>query len=298
MVQMSVVSKLVIVAVVLVVTFILLYLPMQLRETFDMSSSQLLMTATEEQGTLTTAESAASDVTLRNLQNTESLRDTDELLTVNKCYKFPYKLSPGDMSTQEFGAYTVQFNGLYPSLSEITSRIVNEIVSFRQSITDEYIKGDVYVLLFQVPYYKNDRGNPIHVGYDTQLTDFFPSNLRDTIYTQVFVIFGNYDAYKEYAEESLFDCVRTKLNEKYASNDQQCFIRCRLSDMACGCASGAPGIYGNQPDKDAIPDADPLYYINCIDDKLKVSSYGMLYSINKQSSQVRNHFNPPDMSMQ
>ena len=282
----SVVSKLTIVAVVLLLAFVLLYLPAQIHESF-VSSSQLVMRSQEKQGILAGDKVSALQSQFEKLNNLESLSDSNNLLKVKRCYQLPYTVTKRAVDTNEFGVYTTRFDGLFPSMTQIEERIVQEIVNFKDSIPDDKIKGNVYALIFQVPYYKNDKGNPINAGYYTKdRFDFWPSAERSDVYYQVFVIFASYDRYKDYQQDSTFECGILPILDKFASNDKQCYIRCKNSNVACGCASSEPGLY---------PD-DPAYKIKCFgrdtvaQDELAISSFGILYTLNTQSTWVAKYF--------
>jgi hypothetical protein len=223
--------------------------------------------------------------------NLDSLSDNSDLLQARRCYQFPGAMLNNMSNSGRFGCYYTVFEGLFPSLTEINSRIIQEIIKFKDKIGSP-IQGQVYVILFQVPYFVNERGNPIEIGYDVKdTTNFWPSggsSPRQTVFYRVYVYFANYDpSSHEYSKDSYFECViLSDFDSKYASNDKQCFIRCLQSNTACGCTSAAAGLYSE----------NPSYKVKCMgrdkqqNDQLAPSSYGMLFTINQQYNILTPYF--------
>lgn len=242
-----VIAKLSIVAVILILTFILMFvLPkIAVRENFA-SSAQLLMKSQNNQGFLSSDSLNKFDRDVATAHGVGSLNDSNGLLLIKRCFQMPGKLPNVLQQNSVNNAYNVTFEGLFSTMVQVEDRIVQEIIKFKDIIhaTSPVIKGKIYVLIYQVPYYKNERGNPINVSYYTgDILDFQPSNSRNDIFYRVSVIFANYSRSKEYLPTSVFETMDLPQMEKYASNDKQCFVRCVHSDVMCGCTSSDPGMY-------------------------------------------------------
>jgi hypothetical protein len=263
---MAVAGKLAVVAIVLLVTFAMLYLPSYLlKEKFSTSASDLMMKEVQEtQGLL----SKNAVTTLQNMitdkHRTGDMDDSDSLLQMQACYQVSqsidqYRANKASDMPNNYNLYSVNIEGMYSSFDEIESKIINEIQKFKDAIM-EPIKGKVYVSLTQVPYYKNERGNPMNVGYYVNdRFDYAPTNVdgRVLIYYFGIIVFADYDTNKKYTEKSKIEQYRQRLYST-ASNDKQCFLRCMKSSVSCGCAS-----YDGTGTPKAYPD-DATFNIQCL----------------------------------
>lgn len=263
---MAVAGKLAIVAIVLVVTFAMLYLPSyMLKEMFTTSPSEIIMSGVQEKQGLLTKESVNTlQQMIIDKHRTGDMDDSDSLLQMQTCYQASqtidqYRANKAADMPKSYNLYSINIEGMYSSFDEIEMKIVNEIQKFKDQLL-EPIKGKVYVSLTQVPYYKNERGNPMNVGYYTNdRFDYAPTNVdgRALIYYFGIIVFANYDTNKKYVEKSNFEKYKQRLYST-ASNDKQCFLRCMKSSVSCGCAS-----YDGTGTPKAYPD-DSAFNIQCL----------------------------------
>lgn len=277
---MKTLARLGAVAIVLLVVYVtVVVLPQQIREDF-VSSSQRLMQAQNNQGIMTTSNLVAFDTALKNDNDNGNLDDSGKLLLLKRCYQTTVAAATSIMSPTS--AYSVSFHEMFSSMQQIEDRIVQEIAKFNTAV-----KGNIYVMISQVPYFKNERGNPIYASYYIDdVLNFQPaSTSRSDIYYSIAIIFANYDASKKYSDVSRFETSTLPSLDVYASNDKQCFIRCIHSSNACGCASSNTGVY---------PD-DTSYITKCFGrsspdetNQLTEATFTILYTINMTYPVIRN----------
>ena len=279
-----VVAKLSIVAIVLLISFVLLHI-VPIKELFT-SSTQLIMDSQQKQGFLSRQALANLDKTFADMQGLNSLDDSKHIMQAIRCYQFNTIAgqSPRTVSG-EANVFVDNIRGLFSSMTQIEDRIYQSIVNFKDAIKNT-IEGNVYVLIYQVPYYKNERGNTIHAGYYINNTlEFVPSNMRNDVFYDVQVIYGNYDKDKKLVRTSSFETSWLPAAERLATNDKQCFIRCVNTNKMCGCATSQPGLYAD----------DPTYAINCFGrdsagNQFEKSTFSILYKINKQENSMARIF--------
>jgi hypothetical protein len=299
----NVIVALGIIVLTLFVSFILLNMPVA--ENFTISSAQSLMPAVS--GAATGSPNLVRQNTVFiSYQGVQSFSDSAALLQARQCYQFPQVIRLGVPSTatldphdpldsRAFSCHVDVSENTYSSYSAIESYITTRIQAFRPS-DNEKIKGNVYVMITQVPYFVNVRGNPINIGYDADLTTgYWPSggsSPRLNIFYRIYIIYANYGANNgAYMPSSTFECnVISQFNQKYASNDKQCFIRCMQDNKACGCASTGTGV--------GVYSDNSNYVATCLgrdqanNDQQTPSTYVILYSVNKTNAAVSSLFKP------
>jgi hypothetical protein len=288
----TIVFKLLLVAIILVVSYILLF---QTQETFfdQLSSTQVLMPASGT-GTPGNPNAQAITTTMQQLYGASASSDSGNLLQVSRCYKFHGTLSPPGTTdfNIDFGAYNTKIEGYFASISDINSKVLSEITNFTNT-TGAKIKGNVYALIFHVPYFVNANGNPINIGYDVETDTHYNASggvhPRANIFYRIYLIFANYDVHKTYQSNSYFECnVLSQFDQKYLSTDKSCFIRCVQSNTACGCAS--------TDQSSSFYTDDSKFNMTCFDnnaatkDQLTVSTYGILFTINKTYNLAASYF--------
>ena len=224
---MKTIAKLGSVAVVLLLVFMIVFIiPQKIREDF-VSSSQLMMQAQTKQGFMSAASLSAFDATLKRTNDIGSLDDSGTLLLLKRCYQITEQLRlPLPQN------YMVFIHDMFSSMQQIEDRIIQEISTFRTSISSPVV-GNIYVTITQVPYFKNERGNPIYSSYYIDnVLGFQASSSRSNIYYGINIIFANYDTNRTYTKTSSFETTVFPSMEKLATNDKQCFIRCIHSENA------------------------------------------------------------------
>lgn len=276
---MKTIAKLGAVAIVLLIVFVMVFVfPQKIREDF-VSSSQLLMQAQTQQGLLSSTNLATFDAALKRADDLASLDDSGRLLLLKRCYQFSQEdVIQNAAFMMPANTYNVQFHDMFTSMQQIEDRIVQEIGKFSTAITT-VVKGNIYVMITQVPYFKNERGNPVYASYyvDNAL-NFQPSTARNDIYYSITIIFANYDANKTYNKTSSYETNTMPSMESKASNDKQCFIQCVHSGNACGCATASSGAYTD----------DASYSTTCFGrnsstdtSQLTPATFTILYTVNK-----------------
>ena len=159
---MKTIAKLGAVAIVLLIVFVMVFVfPQKIREDF-VSSSQLLMQAQTQQGLLSSTNLATFDAALKRADDLASLDDSGRLLLLKRCYQFSQEdVIQNAAFMMPANTYNVQFHDMFTSMQQIEDRIVQEIGKFSTAITT-VVKGNIYVMITQVPYFKNERGNPLY----------------------------------------------------------------------------------------------------------------------------------------
>jgi hypothetical protein len=260
-------------------------------------------------GTLNAAALTALDSSFKDLQRVGSLSDQNDFMWVRRCYAVPEKLNP-NKDPFMYHVYGTIVQGLFSSYAQLESKILEKIINFRDQL-GEPIKGTVYVMMTQVPYFKNDNGNPIYGGYSTlSAQNLTPTNLfcpnngiqsctrtqcpnGNTIcnvYHFAHIIFANYDKDKNYYADSPFECSSLGSLESQAVSRQQCFIRMKDSEKIGGCAtvdvSTGSSLYSQYNEKN--------YDYKCFgsgSDQLNTMTYYVLYEVNPDNVQSTALFN-------
>lgn len=172
------------------------------------------------------------------------------IMIYKRCYAMPNKkledLMP--MLKNFPNAYSKQFGVYTNNFKDIQQKIIDTLDTFRMNQPSQMIKGDVYVLLTQQPYYKNDDGTMISLDAIT-LNDrgygFTPKNInkqvKDTnpIYYTITLVFSAYkpDGTFVYCA-NLFQYIIDAWDRTYYSKENQCFLQCIDDSKFCGCATG------------------------------------------------------------
>lgn len=234
-------------------------------------------------------------------QNFNGLIDyTSSMLLMKRCYNFPiYLLEDNESLFEGFPIYTKGI-GIYTNdFKEVQRKILDNLIEFADRQPTGLIKGDVYILLTQQPYYRNVDGTEIsldsttinerHNYYNPKYTGK-PVIDQHPIYYSFVMIFSAYNSDGSYAGcTDKFYSIMNYWNN-FSSNENQCFIRCVNDDTKfCGCATGTePG--ATQRNKDAAASIGTTPYDSmCLgpslssDDKRKItpSNYYILYLINQ-----------------
>ena len=296
-----------VIAVILFLSFIVLNIPAS-EQFYDAQVSSVGALQPAHSGdNVGSPDPVRASTVFMTYQGVNTYSDSTSLLNARYCYQFPQVLTRGDLKVPDtnpanglvsyttFGCHTVPIEGEFASVSDINSRIIQEL-STVQTSSGSSVKGSVYVLITQVPYFVNFRGNPINIGYDVEdSTAFWPTggnNPRQSIFCRLYIIFANYDpstcVYNP--ANTHFECqIISQYNKNYVSNDKQCFIRCLQSGIACGCASSTTGTYTS-------PNDAANYKIQCMgrdsvhQDQLAASTYAVIYSVNPQYSLATPYF--------
>lgn len=145
--------------------------------------------------------------------------------------------------------YTLNDDAMYANnIESVTKLIEQKIDEFYQTIAQgKPIQGQIYVLLSQAPYYRDDDGNPLSLQYTAsqygfQSTNVFRENtssIHPNIKFHGYMIFtaynskGNLIQNKQIRKEKVMN-IKRNCRQKQTL----CFMKCPQSlNMPCGCAS-------------------------------------------------------------
>jgi hypothetical protein len=293
----TIVGKLAIVTVILFLSFVMLFIPTFLiKENFAVSPSKIILSSQSDQGILTPAAITSIYNTLNLNDATNDLEDSTAPMRLKACFQIDKVLrSSGSLAENlpvDTHAYTIPFDGMFSSVTQIHTRIIQEVTNFKEALGVP-IEGKAYVLLTQVPYFKNERGNPVSAGYYlNERYDYWPADGRADVYSFGAIVFANYDMQKNKLETSLFEqSVLPTLFTK-ATNDKQCFLRCLQSDHMCGCASSDPGIYKDDPSYTAkcMGRGNPTDLQKSGSEQLEVSTFYTFFEINRTNKSYSGMF--------
>jgi hypothetical protein len=150
------------------------------------------------------------------------------------------------------------------TINDIISSINNDILNFSDcKLQNNPIKGNVYVLMGQIPYMVDDHGNTISTKYDSQSLGYTSyldqrsstSSTSSSIMTGklIYIYYIIYDCYDNNYNENIIDTTSKSgkferyiipaLDTSYASSDESCMSKCSQGDSngyLCGCLSTIP----------------------------------------------------------
>jgi hypothetical protein len=176
-----------------------------------------------------------------NLASSPSFMDTiddkhDELI-MNRCYQFTNAyindLIDGSMvnpcATRLFTIVTNNF-------MDVKNKFFIDIQTVHDTIIKGPIQGPVYVLIYQVPYYKDAQGKDISLqAFNVSGYDFQPShddrnpNGNIQIYYKVLVIYGKYKITNnntwQLQTSDLFAAWKMSWDNSLSSFEPQCFMK-------------------------------------------------------------------------
>lgn len=224
-----------------------------------------------------------------------TLSDKDDLLIMQGCYQAEMNkdLVPNP------SCYFIMNSAFTSSFNDIRSKMITDLQNFISKNKGRPIKGDVYVLLSQAPYLRDDKGNVLSVQYNISGYDYNPvnvmkagSNVKDVekpVFIFYVMFFVNYTGSLEYTKQPSLDIV--KKISKNQVNKEQCYIKCQgdTTDTYCGCLNfkawkGAPKSYDSVCSSTPLPDGNGM-----VDSKKNVlSDFVILYKINRLSSVIAN----------
>lgn len=233
-------------------------------------------------------------------QNFNAMVDyTTSMLLMKRCYTIRETL------LEEFEGWTsyiyIKNISVYTNdFADVERKILDALIEFADRQSTGKIKGDVYALITQQPYYRNADGTEISLD-STTINDRHNYNTPKytgkaviddhPIYYSVRLYFAAYSTDGSYiaCKDGFYKAIEY-LDQNSASNENQCFITCASNDSKfCGCATGtAPG--ASEANKAAAREANTTPYDSmCLgvnadpNDKTKITptSYFILYIVNQ-----------------
>jgi hypothetical protein len=249
-----------------------------------------------------------------------SIDDSNYELIMKRCYQFP-GVTIEEMikrMNQQVNDPTSRFIGQrgFTLITNNFTDVKNKIIADIQTVHDTKIKapinGNLYTLLFQVPYYKDAQGEDIIIqSFNINSYNFLPSysadprnmNGQQQIYYVVWMFYGNYNSkWKIQNQDNFPQLWMSWLDANNISYEPQCFmVGAGNTDgpvKYAGCSSSKGTINGVASATCAGPKAgNNLLQTDNKDPKTTTSSYGILYTVNKTASSIAPYFSNPSFKV-
>lgn len=220
-----------------------------------------------------------------------TLSDNNDILLMQSCVQFQQD-SPAWFRNDCYFTANATYSA---SFDQIRTKIVSNLQDFVSKNNGKPIKGDVYVILFQSPYMRDEAGNVLSMQYNVSSYDYSPvnimksgANVKDTtkpLMIGYFMFYVNY--YMNMSERPPFD-IHSALS-KFKVNKDQCFIGCQgdTTETYCGCVntkawSGDPNSYASSCSSTPLPNANGIVDAT----KNVVADFFVLYKINRLSTTI------------
>lgn len=163
------------------------------------------------------------------------LDDKDDPLLMAGCYQLnpkydPRAALPKDVYIYSFGIYTNTFE-------EVRAKIMSSLSTIKTRLNSP-IEGDVYVLIQQSPYMRDNEGNVIAVQYNISSYKFEPKsgkNVADVpLFIRAYIILDSYSRSLSRLPAAV------NINQhmiRFRTKKDQCFIKCvnDTTSSVCGC---------------------------------------------------------------
>lgn len=182
-------------------------------------------------------------------QYMDVLGDINNLLLVYGC-GINLGMAPGSfdtlVKTSADGLYMVPFNILTNNYYDVNAKVYSTIVDFYEKKGRMLIQGQVYVILSQAPFYRDEQNKPIAVQFNADDYLYKSTNLMKSTNVENnpilqyhgYVIFNAYDSSGTLITD--IDARRTavmNIKKNFRQKEKLCFISCLNNDLPCGCAS-------------------------------------------------------------
>jgi hypothetical protein len=254
---------------------------------------------------------AKFDSRINELSFQDLADDRNYELKMKRCYQFPnYTI---DKFIQEFKSPKLKsfMKCVYNDFTVITSDfkdVKNKIVLELQSVHDIKIQGPihgpVYVMIFQVPYYKNSQNQDISLqAFNTSEYNYRPiynqnsTSLDIKILYHVVMYYGKYEndpSNNVYRLGSIdnFQPWMAMFDDRNASFEPQCFIQgggVTEGPMVYGGCASSNGTISGSTTSTCLGPENPVKY-NDNDGKKTKSTYAILYTINQEADSLKRYF--------
>lgn len=214
-----------------IITFLLL-VPCR-RETFQLLNDNTPVTSRSLYRTSTNFDKDVSGLAT-------VLADREDFLQMTACYQFDPAVDPRTYFPKcyisSFGVYTNSFE-------EIRAKIISTLKTIAERASTKPLQGNIYILIQQSPYMRDDAGNVIAVQYNISSYDFNPKVGKDAsgqpLYVRAYIILEKYTSDLRLST-SPSNVVMTLLPLK--TNKDQCFLKCVNDNTSsyCGCLNLTP----------------------------------------------------------
>jgi hypothetical protein len=235
-----------------------------------------------------------------------TLTDNDDMLLMQGCYQFDPKNAtrsiPNDCYTVRFQLYTTTFE-------TVRAKIIEQFMIFKDKIkqnsssSGDRIEGDVYALIEQSPYYRDNNNNVIAIQYNISSYLSEPVNVMKTntsanvfnqpIYIRVTLYFTRYGFNGLLRASNVPPLDVKSYLRPFRTNKEQCYIACPkdVTDSYCGCL--------NRTTK-TDPQDNQFYASSCVSTSLSTNGtanlnkavnadFGILYIVNPKSSALHSY---------
>lgn len=285
--------------VLLFILIIILLIPRKiLNEHFD-----VLRGVTSETIYRDTKDIVKYDAAMNDPSFMSTIDDQKDELIMKRCYQIPnttIEYVKGIFKNKNRPCPIHSFDIITNNFTDVINKVVLDIQNVHDTKVKDLIHGPIYTLIFQVPYYKNDKGEDISLqSFNTSAYKFQPYydaknlNTNPTIYYYCIICYGRYDRRWKLAEDDLFKKhYMQMLDQWYSSFEPQCYM------VGVGTSTG-PFKFAGCASSDAIKDGS--YSATCLGPKLgnnllqndpndtknTRSTYGILYVINNNADSIK-----------
>ena len=144
------------------------------------------------------------------------------------------------------GLYVIPFSVYTPNMIDVNNRIYSMIQEFYDKIGRNKIQGQIYVVISQSPYYRDENNNPLAIQFNHTNYLSLPFNAAmntgvDTYPPIQFYGHLIFTAYNTRAQLIIDTEVRMtavlNIKKNFRQKESICFMKCPHSDRPCGCAS-------------------------------------------------------------
>lgn len=244
------------------------------------------------------------DKRMTDIDFMSTIDDQKDELIMKRCYQIPnFKIEQMQMKKDD-PCKLRTFDIVTSDFTEVINKIVLNVQEIYDTRVKGLIHGPIYVLLSQIPYYKNDKGEDIALqSFNTSSYQFSPylneTNVNNTsaIYYKCIIYYSRYSRGWRLNEEDLFKkTLMTYLDRNNTSFEPQCYIK------GVGASSG-PLKYGGCASSDGTIKVDnkPINSAKCLgpkpgnnllqtdntDVKNTPSTYVILYVLNNNADSIK-----------
>lgn len=187
--------------------------------------------------------------------------------------------------TSAKGLHVVPFDIYTASMSDVYTKLYSMIHEFYDKIGRTTINGQVYVVLSQSPYYRDNNDNPIAVQFSYNNYNNMPLNVMKQGVNELYppIQFYGYMIFTAYDEDAeIINNMETRkqgvlnIKKNFRQKESICYMACPQQDLPCGCSS-----------------QDAPYLSNCLESENpgKMSSgerysYAILYRVSPRFSDM------------
>jgi len=291
----------IIIAIVFIVISIILLVPKNKKENFESLNGFTSETLYRDLKDLT-----KFDARIKDPSFIQTADDRNYELIMKRCYQYAgttiEQIITGSQNDATVPCYTQSFQKITSDFAVVKNSIINNIQSAYDILnngTQAPIHGPIYVMIYQVPYYKNSLGQDISLqSFNVSQYNFLPTNKSgiQNIFYYVQMFYGRYAkngslmSSDQYARQVL-----PGHDAQMHSFEPQCFMvgngTTDGSKVYAGCASSKGLINGLNSATCLGPVPGNSVMQNDPEDKKNtVSTYGVLYTVNTLVDSIKRYF--------